>query len=184
MPTWKRIFFKAAGFGAGVATVLVIAVGVFAWYENRPIQPKPWKKDGLKAAYNKIGNSYDANTIEFVYFLENTTDDDYRIDDPKDVKLTFVSGERHSLGPFDKFVEFDAPVYVPAKHTVQFVVKLKANPGAILNRDPTDEEVQKYRQAVQKYLMVDLSGLNGFSLFDDSRRYEISFPPGWKDSKH
>jgi hypothetical protein len=183
MPMWKTIFFRAAGFGAGVAAVLVIAVGLFAWYESRPAPPKPWKKDALTASYNKIGNSYDENIIQFIYLLKNTTDDDYLIDDPKDVKLTFVAGESHSLGPFGKFVEFDTPVYVPAKHTAEFIIKLKAKSGAILKRDPTDEEEEKYRQAVQKYLAGDLSGLKGFSLFDDRHRYEISFPPGWNDSK-
>ncbi len=186
MPTWRRIFLRAAGFGVGVAAILAVVIGALTltWYEGRPSPPKPWRKDQLKATYNKIGNSHDKNTIEFMYFLENTTNEDYRIDGSKDVHLAFILGDLGSLGPVDRFADLDTPVYIPAKHTAQITIKLKANLKHVLKNDPTDEEQSTYLQAVAEYLTKDLIGLNGFSLFDDRHRYEVTFPPGWKGSDH
>lgn len=143
---------------------------------------KPWRTGAVKAKYHKIANSYDPDTIEFMYVLENTTSQDYRIDDPKDVHLALIVGDSRSLGPVTKFVDLDTPVYIPSKHTAEIVIKLKANPKAALKTDPSDDDQNKYRQAVKKFLINDLSGLNGFSLLDDRNRYEIPFPPGWKES--
>jgi hypothetical protein len=45
------------------------------------------------------------------------------------------------------------------------------------------DECSKYRQAVEKYAKDEFSNLDGFDLLDETNRYEIVFPAGWKQSK-
>jgi hypothetical protein len=45
------------------------------------------------------------------------------------------------------------------------------------------EQRKEFREAVKKYVKSEMPNLDGFSLFDESSRYEIDFPPGWKSEK-
>jgi hypothetical protein len=54
-------------------------------------------------------------------------------------------------------------------------VKQKENPNL--------EERIKYREAIEKYVVDEFSNLDGFDLLDETNRYEIIFPSGWKHSK-
>jgi hypothetical protein len=51
-------------------------------------------------------------------------------------------------------------------------VKEKVNANA--------DEHKKYKEAVEKYIADEFTNLEGFDLLDETNRYEIIFPAGWK----
>src|SRR5690242_6809659 len=77
--SWKRVFIKAAGIGAGFTLMIAILAGVGIWYWNRPRPPKPWNTKALTAEYIDVDVEGQKNTLVFNYTLQNNTDFDYRV---------------------------------------------------------------------------------------------------------
>jgi hypothetical protein len=188
MSDWKRPLIVGIGWGLGTALGLAILLGAFFWYESRPKPPKPpkpWDTASIKADYDRADTEGDNNTIVVYYTLENTTDFDYRVDDSHDITMNGKLEKQHSLSPFSVsgFSKIDYPILVPAKKRVRFAVHIEYRYPEKEKRHADLEERKKYREAVEKYVSDELSNLDGFDLLDETNRYEIIFPAGWKRSK-
>jgi hypothetical protein len=76
--SWKAIFLKAAGFGAGfgVAASLLLALGI--WWSNRP---KAWSESGItaKPAELYMIQTTDEVTFQFRYAFTNHTGSEYTL---------------------------------------------------------------------------------------------------------
>lgn len=183
MPTWKKVFLRSAGFGAGFAVALAVMIGIFAWNESRPKPPRPWDASAIKAKYYRVSTSSDSQ-LEFEYILENTTDLDYKLEEYSGAR---IAGRLGDTGGFVGFgdkenIKLEVPVYIPAHNKTRITVKLpaygyeKRYPG----NTATQEEIHAYYVGVAEHVSAKLANLNGFSIFDDGNRYQIDLPNGWK----
>jgi len=66
---------------------------------------------------------------------------------------------------------------------VRFRIHLSYPYPAKEKADASKDEREKYREAVGKYIADKLTNLDGFDLLDETNRYEIVFPAGWKHPK-
>jgi hypothetical protein len=181
---WKKPLLIGLGWGIGTAVGLVAALAVFLSYQSRPKPPKPWNTSSIKATYDYVETEGDKNTIVVFYTLENMTNFDYRVEDAHDVMMNAKLEKQDSLSPFgyDKLSKIDYPVFVPARKRVMFRVHIaypyseKEKPNA--NKD----ERKQYRASLEKYVIDEMSNLNGFELLDNTNRYDVIFPCGWKKS--
>lgn len=183
---WKRPLLIGVGWGVGTAVGLVVLLGAFFWYESRPKPPKPpkpWDSVSIKAQYDDAGTEGDKNYVVFNYTLENTTDFDYRVEDAHNITTSAKLHEQNNLSPFGEAGKIDYPIFVPAKKRVRFAIHINYRYPVKQKENPNLEERIKYREAVEKYVMDEFSNLDGFDLLDETNRYEIIFPSGWKHSK-
>lgn len=183
MAEWKRPLFIGIGWGLGTVVGLVLLVGGFFWYQSRPkppIPPKPWNTTAVKADYDEIDTEGEKNTYVFSYVLENTTDFDYRIEDGPDIFLSAKRPEKDGLVPFGEYGKIDFPIIVPARKRVRTRIHLDYSCPVKQKESADPAERRKYREAVERNLADTHPRLEGFDLLDQTNRYEIIFPAGWK----
>ena len=180
MPTWKRILLKSLGIGIGIGIGLALAVGFYLWYSSRPIPPKPWDSAAITANFLSADTTGDDKHVRFRYILENHTERDYRAK-TSDLMLSAVLHEKGSLtGAGSGEVKFEEDtIFLPAKDHAAVEIELLgyAYPGG--SHPKGNDELDKYHDAVKKYVDEHLPRLNGFAAFDDTNRYRINFPNGW-----
>jgi hypothetical protein len=157
-------------------------------YTNRqkpPAPPKPWDSKSIKAEYDSASTEGDSNNIEVSYTLENTTDFDYRVTDATNVTMTAKLARQNELSSFNEDSgKIDYPIFIPAKKRVRFDIHINYQyPVKQTLPHPDLEERRKYRAGLEKYMSEELGNLDGFDFLDESSRYEIIFPAGWKHSK-
>lgn len=186
MVDWKRPLLIGIGWGLGTALGVVLFVGGFLWYQSRPKPPKPpkpWNTAAIKAEFDRVDTEGEDNNIVVSYTLENTTEFDYRVENGMNLILSARLEKEQSLAPFSKLTKIDFPIFIPARKRVRFPIRLP-HPYSAEHKDVTDvADAEKHRQAVEKYMVDKLSNLNGFDLLDETNRYEIIFPAGWKHPK-
>jgi hypothetical protein len=185
MTEWKRPLLVGAGWGFGMAIGLAIVFAGLLWYEGRPKAPKPpkpWDTASIKAEYDYAYTEGDKNEIVSYYTLENTTVFDYRVEDDHYVTMSARLRKQNSLSPFSEREKIDYPIFVPAKKRVRFPIHI-SYPYPIKEKDNANgEERKKYREAVEKYVRDEMGNLDGFDFLDQTNRYEIVFPGGWRRS--
>lgn len=184
MPAWKRILLKSIGMGIGVGVGLAPAVGLYAWYSSRPVPPKPWDSKAITATFVTADTTGDDSHLRFRYILENHTNQDYRVR-TSDLYLSAVLQEQSTLtGSGNGAVKFDEDaIFLPTNDHEQVEIELPSYGYAGVKRPAntaSDEEYEKYRDAVKKYVNENLPRLNGFAAFDEANRYRINFPNGWQ----
>lgn len=186
MVDWKKSLLIGIGWGLGTAVGLVVLVGGFLWYQSRPkppTPPKPWNTGAIRAEYDYADTEGDNNNIVVYYTLENTTDFDYRIERGTNVTFNGKLLRENSLSPSTDFERIEYPIFVPAKKRVRFPIHVGYSYPEKMAPHPAEGEGKKYRSKVEKYILEKLNNLDGFDLLDDSNRYEIIFPAGWKQPK-
>jgi len=115
--------------------------------------------------------------------LENTTDFDYRVEDGHDILVSAKLQKQNNLSPFHEDGKIDYPIFVPAKKRVRFLIHIEYPYPEIEKANANAEERRKYRETLENYITEELSNLDGFDLLDETNRYEIIFPTGWKHPK-
>jgi hypothetical protein len=186
MAEWKRPLFIGIGWGLGTALGLVVLVGGFLWYQSRPkpLQPpKPWNTGAIKADYRSTSTEGDKNSVVFSYTLENTTDFDYQVEGGGNVRVSATLDGQNTLAPFEKFVTIDYPIFVPAKKRVVFQIHFEHRSAIKEKEHSNDADTIKHHEAVEKEIADIFNNLDGFDLLDETNRYEIIFPAGWKHAK-
>src|SRR5271163_1226908 len=176
---WKRPLFIGIGWGLGTAVGLVILVGGFLWYLNRPKPPKPWNTSALRAEYDDVSTEGDKNYIIFRYTLENPTDFDYHLEDGSTILMSVRLKRENVLTPASEVATIDFPVFVPAKKRIRFVIYTPYAYPIKEKADSSGDERKKYSDEVEKYVQTKMTNLDGFDLLDKSNRYEVIFPAGW-----
>jgi hypothetical protein len=184
MTEWKKPLFIGIGWGLGTAIGVVLLVGGFLWYQSRPKPPKPpkpWNAAAIKAEYDRVGVVGEKNEMVFYYTLENTTDFDYRVEEGHSILMSAKLRKHNNLVAFTGHEGIDYPIVVPAKKRMQFPIHLVGYSYSVSPKDNADDdERKKYREAFEKYVNEKLPNLDGFDLLDETNRYEIIFPAGWK----
>jgi hypothetical protein len=181
--TWKNVALRSTFFGAGFALILTITIGGYIWYESRPKPLKPWDNNAIIAYYDYADTVGEQNTIVFYYTVENKTNDDYSINDIKDILLYANLDRQQSLsgGDIDEFLNIEYPIHIPSKHRFRFKINLNTPTDIInLKSGSTIEERKIFNKEMSAYISSKLKNLNGFSMFDLINRYKIEFHPGWK----
>ena len=144
MATWQRIFFRAAGFGAGFAASLVVVAVGWLLYQSLPETPSLGNRNVIKATFADLLMNPDERPVAtFRYTLENTTPHDYYL--PSDGKSAFiVLSEGKGMSPDEQLV-WEQGAYLPSgqKVTVSFRVTYDYNDSYPKGR------WGQYRQAVQ-----------------------------------
>jgi hypothetical protein len=174
--SWKRLFIKAAGFGAGVALMLTVLAGVFSWYVTRPKPPKSWDTKAITATFDKldISNKDGFIGVEFHYSLQNNTDEDYTITGKELIRERKVdTGTVEPAEQYGKTVN----VVLFAKHKATYDVLAFYTVGKDAPKETETTE------GLNKFLYEKFHNTDGFTLFDQDKRYEIVLPNGWKDWK-
>jgi hypothetical protein len=180
---WKRIALRSFFGGVGMAVALAAIVGGWLWYESRPKPPKPWNRAAIKAEYESADTEGSNNTIVVYYVLENTTDFDYQIEDGSSVSLDAQLDKDHSLSNDVNILSVTYPVVVLAKKRMRFAIHVnypctdKEKPNA--DRD----EMKRHTEAVEAFMTKEFANLDGFDLLDETSRYEILLPGGWRSKK-
>jgi hypothetical protein len=183
MADWRRMFIRAAGFGAGFALALISVAGTWLWYSNRPKPPRPWDGHAITAEYDYVTTKGDNNNIAVYYTLQNNTDFDYEIRSLDQVQLAAklerensISVERSEEG----FLTADFPVFVPARGRSRCGIHLRfPYPEKSDNKAP-DNEQHDYGTRLAKFMTSEFSNLDGFVFLDSGRRYRVELPSGWK----
>ncbi|MGO9094051.1 MAG: hypothetical protein ACLQGV_02415 [Bryobacteraceae bacterium] len=190
MTGWRKLALLAAGFGGGFAVVMAAIVGGWAWYQGRPVKPKPWDSRAIVATFDypdtesgapegPSGSSPDI--IVLYYTLENTTEIDYRMPAEEQIEVdgrlkrekSLTSGSLHL--PLDK-----EPVFIPSGQRRRFAVHLHYPMKVDLGPEPrTKEEHRKKWKLIADYMKKELPNLDGFVVFDSANRYQINLPNGW-----
>ncbi|HEY2811279.1 MAG TPA: hypothetical protein VGJ00_07835 [Rhabdochlamydiaceae bacterium] len=178
---WKRLFIKAAGFGAGFGLMFVLCALSINWYESRPKPPKPWDGSAITAEYRNL-NAEEDQKIQLLYTLSNNTNYDFRIEESDKAEIGMKLDSPDTYAEFNQYTKIDLPIFIPAhKKTIailhfqqSYPIKFKAN--------GTEDERTKYRRDIEEFLKKK-EVLTGFVLLHEPTRYRIDFPPGWnKDS--
>jgi hypothetical protein len=180
---WKRMFLKAAGFGAGFAILLILIGGGLLWYSNRPKPPKAWDAHAIVAEYDYVTTQGDANNIAVYYTLQNNTDFDYEIPSADQIQLAAKLGRENSLS-IEKSggdaLAGDFPVFVPAHGRTRFGLHLRYPYGEKYDSAASEDERYDFGTKLAKYMTTELTNLDGFVVLDQTRRYKIELPSGWK----
>lgn len=186
MSLWKRIFLRAAGFGAGAVLTAAVCLGLFVWYKSRPAKPKPWNRSAIAAQFYRVSTGSEGDSkLEFEYILENETDRDYHLQSYETPRIAGKVHDTNSLVGFDDQDEFSLklPIFVPAHQKTRISLTLPSygfSSPVHLSNSSSDDERRKYYAAVAAHVTQRMSNLDGFVVFDESLRYQIDLPNGWK----
>jgi len=75
------------------------------------------------------------------------------------------------------------PVFVPAHQKTRITISTPSygfSPPTHLTSSSTPEEKYKHYAETAAYVTKQMPNLNGFVLFDESNRYQVELPNGWK----
>jgi hypothetical protein len=182
MVNWKKILLWAVGIGAGFALTTALIIGGFMWWSSRPPKPKPWNQNAITATYDNLGTEGEKNNFWFAYTLENHTNEDYRIDsESPEVHLAVLLRRSNNALSFgdNKDITTDYPVFIPAKKSVRFQVRITYPYTDKEDYSAPDDVRHDWETKAAIYLTKELNNVNGFALIDERTRYEINMPNGW-----
>jgi hypothetical protein len=183
--TWKKVLVSSAVFGLSFALTLVLLFLGYLWYQSHPKFPPPWNIDAITATYDRVDTEGDENTIVIYYTLENKTEFDYTIEKEQGLIVLAKLQQEGSLTGTkrdDKLLQLDYPVFIPSKQRFRLAVHLKYSYDLKEKTNSTIEERRKYRKGLEEYINNEMSNLDGFVLFDEQKRFEITLPKGWSES--
>lgn len=179
MAGWQKLVLRAAGFGGGFAVALAVIVGGWVWHQGRPQKEPEWNSSAIRATFKDvvITTSTPKPRLTFSYSLENTTSFDYSIDDKSQVLVMATLPEAKGFEP-DVTLSVPSTFYLPARQKVVLAVSKESEYNAAYpeqDRDNADK--------LAAFMTRRLKELDGFVLFDKTRRYKIILPNGWPDAK-
>ena len=177
---------SSVGVGFGLALGFTVVIAGYIWYESRPRPPKLWNTTAITATFDRIDTEGQNNTLLFAYTLENNTLFDYKVTGQSSVIMTAKLNRQRSLSldRNDHFITVDYPIFIPSGQRTQFLIHLgypyryegiRERPIA----NASSEERKKYREAVAAFVNEQMGNVDGFVLFDEINRYQITFPKGW-----
>jgi hypothetical protein len=185
MKTWQRILLRSAGAGAGAILAIALVLLAVVWYSGRPKHPAPWNANAIRATYDRVDTGsieQQGNTKQelwFLYVVMNTTDFDYKIEQSDPLTLMGKLEVEHSLLNADD-ITIDRPVFIPAKQSVRIKLHMPSYDFKEVRPDYHSAEYKQYAAKVIQYINTNLANLDGFVLYDNTNRYQINFPGGWK----
>lgn len=113
--------------------------------------------------------------LTFSYSLENRTDSDYSIGDRSQVLVMAILPEGKGF-QMDEALSLPSSFYLPAKQKVVLSISKESEYNDTYPpRDQADED------KLSAFMTRRIKELDGFVLFDKTRRYKIILPNGWPD---
>lgn len=107
--------------------------------------------------------------VQFSYDLENRTDSDYRLTGGPNVVIMSRLQPSGSLSG-DQPMTLDTNAFVPARNRTRISIEMTRAFAWPAQRDAAAE------RQIRQFVADEVSGLEGFVLFDQSTRYEIDLP--------
>ncbi len=180
METWRKIFLRAAGFGAGAIVTAAVIIGAIVRWPRRPEKSKPWNTSAITASFDSIDTEGDTNTMVFVYTLQNNTDVDYQVQDDRFIHIGATLQRSKSFSfETSEFLRTDYPIYVPAKNRVRFKIHVKYPYSIREDMAASDDVRHDWQTSICKFVDDNLSNLSGFVLMDDNSRFQVNMPNAW-----
>jgi len=175
MPLWKRLVIISASAGAGLALAIALIVGGLIWYNSRPTPSQPWNRQAMLAKEPPgFTLSDDCKAVVFDYTLENTTNQDYGVENPETLRIMTRLEDKSLVGPLtSRTCKVDGPIFIPA-HQSSVMVFDCATTGA--PERTTGESEQDEHERLRAFLEERYGDHLGFSLFDEATHYEIDLP--------
>src|SRR5258708_19900904 len=168
--SWKRLFIKVAGFGAGFALMSAILVGVFIWYVNRPKPPKEWDHSSITAEYDYLQVLTKNKHISFGYILVNHTNQDFRIESKDGLIYAIKLKQQNALSTIPSNVDaftVDFPIIIPAHQRIYLDLEASITYKEASNNELPLEERRKFRKEVEEFLRPKYQNSSRFqSMFD------------------
>jgi len=182
----QRLLLISAGAGAGAILATVLVLLTMVWYSARTKDPAPWNANAMQAKYDKVGTGSTLNgqgdktqEIRFYYVVTNQTDSDYKVGQADSISLMGKLEDERSLLN-EEAITIDRPFFIPPKQSVRLTIHV-ANYGLKeVEPDRNSSEHEQYINRLIEYINHDMGNLDGFVLYDNSTRYQINFPSGWK----
>lgn len=178
MPTMKEHFIRFFGFGVGTGLALALAFLAIAWWDSRPAKPKPWDTKAVTASYINFRVN-DDHDFDFSYSFRNNTDQDITLVDDSALLRIVGKTSEGDLAECDKCITLKSSSFIPAHKSTQVSLLLHDKSPSGSDAGSSPEATQAHKQALQ-YLRDDYKRLDGFEIFDETRRIEIVMAPGWK----
>jgi hypothetical protein len=182
--SWKRLFIRAAGFGAGFALILCLTVGGWLWYSSRPEQPTPWDHKSITAEYDHPQIYGEKNHIMFGYILINHTAEDVRIESDAEVTYMLKAIGQNAISTMPKSAfKIDYPVIIPGHERVYFPLELNMSYKEAEKDGLPIEERRKFRKEIEAFFRSKYENIGGFQLMVENKRMVIDLPGGWNELK-
>ena len=176
--SWKRLFVKATGFGAGFALMLAILAGMGIWYWNRPKPPRPFDTKILTAKYSLltiqrrgVGENATLN-CSYQYGITNAGKFDYIFPQPATGQLLARSKETSALTLLSN-ASWDQGTVIPSKQTINITFNLSYRLADYNTKDEELEDEKKLRAFAKRRF----DEVPSMVFFDYGNRYEIDLPP-------
>jgi len=170
--SWKRLFIKAAGFGAGFRLAVCFVLGGFLWYSARPKPQKPWNEKTITATFAEltVGVVQEELRVQFTYALHNSLDRDYLLPSIPSGELMTKSENSSDLTPA-KSAAWDT-VTIPAKQTVRVTFTISFPLPEYNTNAMTLESIDK----LSEFMGKRMKEVNSLEFYDYVGRYRILMP--------
>ena len=179
--SWKRLFIKAAGFGAGFAIVVCGIVGFALWHSSRP---KPWNHELVTAEYDGAQAVGDKNHIQFIWVLVNHSNQDYRLNDDSQLLYEATLEHEKALSALPKgTLTLHFPIFVPARGRAWLGVELDYPYPEHLQENATADDRKAFNHKIENFFYSKSGNIRGFELLDEERRIAIDLPGKWNLAK-
>jgi hypothetical protein len=171
MDQWKKIAAIAAGSFVFLLLVIVVSARL-AHAPSPPAPASPWNSDAIESTLSgvrvkEIDPTHAA--VMLFYDLDNRTDTDYRLANGPDVVIMSRIPSDGSLVS-DQQVSLDAAAFVPARNRTRVAVEM-SRPFDWPRQNDAVAESQ-----IRQLVAAQISGVEGFVVFDRAARYEIELP--------
>lgn len=171
--SWKPLFIKAAGFGAGCALLVFVLGSGLLWYSTRP---KAWNSRAITAKFGELtiqrtglGSAADLNAF-FVYGIHNALPVDYDLPEQGNAELMGKGKENQNLSIL-KNASWDA-IRIPSNQTVNVKFTLTWH---LADYNTTAEQLDDEKKLIE-FAEKRLKEAYSMEFFDYSKRYEITLP--------
>ena len=183
-PSWKKLVWRSFGFGAGTVVSLAAVIGCFIWYSNRPAPLKPWNAAAVTAEFDSVDTDSDHHLV-FYFTLQNNSDQDFKLADATEFQLGADLNQQKSFSPGSNLMESELPVFIPARGRVRYHLTVKYPCPLSVDSDKPLKERRGQETTLAAFVSNKFENLRGFTMYDSTHRYKISFPNGWVErAKH
>jgi len=160
--------FGLIGLAVGGLALLTVVV-IFAKARFIAGRPQAWNSGAIETTLagvrvRELDNTHAA--VVFSYDLDNRTDTDYRLSSGPNVVIMSRLQPNGSLTSVQQ-VNLDSAAFVPARNRTRISLEM-AHPFDW----PSQRDAAAERQ-VRQFVADEVSGVQGFVLFDQSTRYQI-----------
>jgi hypothetical protein len=166
----KKMMVWAAWTAAGIFVLAAILLAVeFHRFGSTNAAPNSWNSSaihGTLAAVRVRELDPTHAAVIFFYDLENRTDSDYRLSSGPSVVIMSRLQSGGILSS-DQHVSLDAAAFVPAKNRTRIALEITHGFEWPVQRDAVAEK------QLRQFVVDQISGLEGFVLFDQATRYQI-----------